>query len=364
MRKEELSTEFSPTYVSPPGETIEDLLDDAAMTQADLAKRLGVSTKHLNQVVKGVAPISADLALGLEMVFDVPADFWMTREAIYRTRLAKQRQTVNLEEAAAWANRFPLREMKKRGLIPTGAGQAELTEALLKFLGVAGPDQWSPPAVAYRKSAKLESDSYALSAWLRLGEIEAQKQSGSASPFDAERFRAVLDGARGWTRLPPPEWQPKLAEACATAGVIVVIAEHFKDAKVNGATRWLTPDKALIQLSLRYRWEDVFWFTFFHEAGHVLKHRKKALFIETDRKPERSADPELARAEAEADRFAANTLIPTSRAAELTTLRVTDIPGFAAEIGVSPAIVVGRMHHDRLLPFNRGNHLRERFVFA
>jgi len=355
--------EFSPDYIPPPGETISDLLEEHEMTQTELASRLGVSLKHLNQVVKGNASISAELALGLERVFAAPADFWLTREAIFRAHEARLEEEPDLKKAIGWAECFPIKELQKRELLPRGVRDEQLVAALLKFLGIASPKQWTSPAVAYRKSQRLESDEYALATWLRIGEIEAK--GIDCEPFSADRFRDALEQARGLTRLSPADWQEKLVELCAEAGVAVVIIEHFKASRVNGATRWLSPGKALIQLSIRYRWEDIFWFTFFHEAGHVLLHQKKEVFVEPEKrlKPD-SVDPKLFELESEADRFAAKMLIPTRFEPRLPTMPVDEIPTFAEHLGIGPAIVVGRLQHDGFLRYNQGNHLRQLLKFV
>ena len=83
----------------------------------------------------------------------------------------------------------------------------------------------------------------------------------------------------------------------------------MKGARASGASRWVSPSKAIIQLSLRYRWEDHFWFSFFHEGAHVYLHGKRQAFIDlpTAREDGGVADGEL---EAEANRFAADILIP------------------------------------------------------
>jgi HTH-type transcriptional regulator/antitoxin HigA len=355
--------EFSPDYIPPPGETIADLLEDQAMTQTELADRLGVSLKHLNQVIKGNASISAELALGLERVFSVPAHFWLSREAIFRAHKVRMDESPNLKKALDWAERFPLKELQKRELIPRGLGDEDLVVALLQFLGIASPRQWKSPVVAYRKSQRLESDDYALAAWLRAGELEAKDIA--CDQFSAESFRDVLEQVRGLTRLPATEWQTKLADLCASAGVAVAIVEHFKAARVNGATRWLSPNKALIQLSIRYRWEDIFWFTFFHEAGHVLLHQKKEVFVELDKRPSaKSADPKLLALEGEADRFAARILIPQRFESRLPTMQISDVPTFAEHLGIAPAVVIGRLQHEGFIHFNQGNQLRRRLQFV
>jgi HTH-type transcriptional regulator / antitoxin HigA len=354
---------FQPDFVSPPGETVADLLEQAAMTQTELAQRLGVSLKHTNQVVKGAASISAELALGLEKVFGVSADFWLNRESLYRAEIARREEARELTSALAWAKSFPINELRLRGLISSTGEGAELVGDLLRFFGVASPKIWADPVAAYRKSLRFESDPKALATWLRAGELEAA--TIDSEPFDSDRFQEALQEVRMLTRLKPSEWQPKLVRICATAGVAVVILDTFHGARANGATRWLSPTKALIQMSLRYRWEDIFWFSFFHEAAHILLHRKKHIFVEgVDASGGQGKDPRSHAWEKEADRFAARILIPPEHEVELRRLTLTDIPEFAERLGIAPGIVVGRLQHERLIPNHRGNELRHRLAFS
>lgn len=355
------TTPFLPDWASPPGDTLAELLDERSMTQTELAERLGVSLKHVNRVIKGAASISAELALGLEKVFGASAAFWMTREAHYQADKARLEQRRDFAGALDWARQFPLAELRKRGLISRVHDGPELVEQLVGFLGVAHPAQWRDPQVAYRKSQKFESDSFALSAWLREGELQAAEIA--CAPYNEDALLDALQDVRSLTRLSPEKWWPALQERCATAGVAVVVIDTYEGARANGATRWLSPDKALIQLSLRYRWEDIFWFTFFHEAGHVALHRKKELFVEVGPNA-RSTDPQEQQLESEADRFASRTLIPPPHDRRLATLTLDEVPSLAQALDVAPAIVVGRLHHDGVLPWNQGNHHRRRLKFA
>lgn len=355
------TTPFLPDWASPPGDTLADLLEERSMTQTELAERLGVSLKHVNRVIKGAASVSAELALGLEKVFGASAGFWMTREAQYQADKARLEQRREFAGALDWAKSFPLAELRRRGLLPRGGEGPELVEHVLAFLGIAHPDQWRDPQVAYRKSQKFESDEFALSAWLREGEIQATEIM--CAPYDEGEFLDALQDIRGLTRLSPDKWWPALQERCAAAGVAVVVVDTYKGAKANGATRWLAPDKALIQLSLRYGWEDVFWFSFFHEAGHVVLHRKKDVFVELNAK-DQSIDPAEQELEKQADRFASRTLIPPPHDRRLVTLTLAEVPAFARTLGIAPAIVVGRLQHDGALPWSKGNHHRRRLKFV
>ena len=138
-----------------------------------------------------------------------------------------------------------------------------------------------------------------------------------------------------------------MTDLCASIGIAVVIVKELPRCRVNGATRWISPDKAMIALSLRHRRNDIFWFTLFHELCHLLRHSKRETFIDGTG----TIDAEL---EAEADAFASRVLIPPDAAHRLPLLdTLQDVQSFARELGVADAIVVGRMQHDRLIPHNQ-----------
>lgn len=353
---------FHPSYISPPGETIADLLDEREMTQTELAKRLGVTLKHVNQVVNGGASISADLALGLEKVFGAPAHFWLNRESLYQADIARRNEEKELASHIDWAKAFPITDLKKAGFVSKEAKAVELVQELLRFLGVASPALWESRAAAYRRSQHYKSDQPALDAWLRVGELRAA--TIECKPYDSEHFLEALRQARTLTNEHPRVWQPQITSALANAGVALVIVDTFQNARAHGATRWLRPHKALIQLSLRYHWEDVFWFSFFHEAAHILLHRKKGIFVDGLELTQSAALEDDMRLEEEANRWAANFLIPAEYEPRLFSLHPSDIHDFANELGITPAIVVGRLQHEGLIHFSESKKWKRQLHFV
>jgi addiction module HigA family antidote len=354
-----LTNEYAPDRVSPPGETLAETLAALEMTQAELATRLGRPKKTVNEIVKGKAAIEPDTALQLEAVLGVPAGFWMAREGRYRESLARQTRRQALEGGIEWARRFPFAQMVKLDWVPE-TNRAARVDALLRFFGVASPAAWAEVwrrcDVAFRRSLKRHGKEAAVAAWLRQGEIVAARCD--CAPFDAARLRAVLDEARLLTGEEPAVFQPRLKAAFASAGVALVWLPELKGATISGATRWLTDEKALVQVSLRYKSDDQLFFSLFHEAAHVLLHRKSMAFLEGigDDTPE----------EREADRFAANHLIPPRAYEALLSgpLTFKAIATLADDLGIAPGIVVGRLQHDKHLPFNRGNELKRRLTWA
>ena len=349
---------FTPDYAVPPGETLLETLQTLGMSQAELANRTGRPLKTINEIIKGKAAITPETALQLERVLGVPARFWNNLERNYRDALARIKEQKRLPAGQVWLKKIPVRALVKAGVVPDLPDKKALLVEVLNFFGVGSPAAWgrlwTTQQAAYRKSPAFRSTPGAVAAWLRMGELGAQKIQ--CAPFDRARFRATLARIRELTMKPPDTFQPLLIQLCADAGVAVVFVSELPGTHVSGATRWLTPKKALIQLSLRYKTDDHLWFTIFHEAGHILLHGKRRVFLEDSRTTNAL--------EKEANAFAANTLIPSAALREFQRRRDTSkaaIRRLAEGLGISPGIAVGRLQHEGMLPYSHCNDLKRRF---
>ncbi len=356
---ERLENQYMPDYVTPPGETLQEILDTIGMSKAELADRVGKTPKTIGEIIKHGAPITPATAMELEKALGTPASFWNNRERRYRESVARQHERKRLKKEVDWLKTLPVREMTKVGWIKKFDDRIEQLDEVLRFFGMASSKQWKTlwlsSAPSFRQSKAFAGKPESCSVWLRKGELEAQQID--CEPFNKKRFRLALNAIRLLTRTEPEQFQTKTVQKCAEAGVAVVFVPPIKGAPVYGATRWLTSDKALIQLSLRGKFEDILWFTFLHEAGHILLHGKKEVFIEDNHNQTTK--------EVQADRFAANFLIPNSSWQRFVSTgnyqRATEVRGFAALLEISPAVVVGRLQHEKLLPYSHLNELRRRF---
>jgi len=135
--------EYEPDHVSPPGETLRDVLDSLRMTQASLARRMGRPVKTINEIVKAKTGITPDTALQLEKVVGVPAHFWNARERHYREFLAEAEERKRMRRSLGWLRTIPVHEMTKLGWIEKRREKEDQFLELLKFYGVAGPEQWA-----------------------------------------------------------------------------------------------------------------------------------------------------------------------------------------------------------------------------
>ena len=351
---------LEPAELVPPGETLAEWLDREAMTQAEFAKRTSLTPKHINQVVKGSVGISPEVALAFERVTSIPARYWTQLDANYQTAKQRVLEAEALRKRVDLVHRFPVKELERRGCIERKTSKIGTVRELLRFFAVADPDAleevWLRPAL-YRRSTAFEVDEGALASWLRLAELEASKVK--TTPFDVAACRAAVKDMRALSALPGIEWLEPLKRLSASVGIALIVLKELPKCRVNGATRWLSPEKAMIALSLRHRRNDIFWFTLFHELCHVLRHSKKETFVD-------AKGSGIARElEDEADSFASRVLIPSQLVGDLRDLsNAADVVAFADAIGVAPGIVVGRMHHEELIPHSKWTDLIVRYRFA
>ncbi|TKA00495.1 HigA family addiction module antitoxin [Actinacidiphila oryziradicis] len=354
--------EYAPQTVSPPGETLKETLEELGISQADLARHTGLSTKHVNQIVQGTAALSPETALLLERTTGVPATVWNTLEAAWRTQLVRQAEHEALTDQIGWLDKFPLADLVARGVLPDRGKTVANLRQLLDFFGVASPavaeDLWSGYSTAFRRSTTTPPNEYATYAWLRLGVLEARRRP--CMPYQREALHDLLPELRALSSQEPELWLTRLPALCATAGVAVIFSPAFKNTSLSGATRWLSPDKVMIALTDRHKKDDRFWFTVFHEVGHVLLHGKRLTFLDDD--PFNGTST----AEEEANAFASQILIPPAHAPAYETLRrrprpFTNIQRFAEQAGIAPGIVVGRLQYDKALDWSEGNKLKRGF---
>jgi addiction module HigA family antidote len=355
-----IQNQFVPDYVVSPGDILEETLEAQGLSKSEFAKRAGLSPKTVSLIIAGHAPVTPDNAIVFERVLGVSAQVWNNLESEYRLFVARQKAAATLEDAVAWSKGFPLKELAKRGVLKEGLSAAQKAGALLNFFRVKDPAAWETQygnmQAAFYKSAAFKSNYNSVVTWLRLAELRAE--SIKTDPFDPKMFKDALKQIRSLTAEEPSVFEPQMKELCRQAGVALVFVSELPKTRLSGATCWLSPDKAMIALSLRHKSNDHLWFSFFHEAGHILKHGKKDVYIDEGVLGHTEQ-------EQEASQFASELLIPDSQYNEFvqTHLKFTPyiVKQFAQEIGIAPGIVVGRLQHDKKVNFSWLNDLKIRF---
>lgn len=350
-----MSTKFD--YVVTTGDFISEWIEDEGINAAELGRRLGVTSKHVSELLDGKAPLSHQLAIALERVTGVPARLWSLYESGYRSALAREVTQEDLAVEYVQAKEFPLTYLRKFGFITANSrDHAGTVDQLLRILRVASFDAfwatWTHGSVAYRRSAVGRVDFPALSVWLALAE-QHNDQLHSVPNFDRAGLQGLIPVLRGLTRGNLMETIHEAQAKLHSVGVVLCFIPPVPGLGIHGATRWLngTP---VIQLSGLWQDDDQLWFTLFHEIGHVLLHGDKGLYLN-------SAGTA---AEHEADTYASEILIPSEWQVRLPRKRnVAAVKKLAGELGIAPSIVLAHTQR-HTSDFAWGQGLRQKFEWV
>lgn len=355
--------QYKPDYSVPPGWILEEYLETLGISHAEFARRCGRSPKLISEIISGKASLEPKTALQFEKVLDLDASIWLGIESNYRLHQARKAEEEIAKEYSEWAKSFPIRELVNRGDIQKPESNTDAVSKLLAFFGVASIDAWTTRYaavnVAYRHSKSFESNEKALVTWLRIGALEAERQE--CENYNESHFKDAVGEIRGLTREPIEKALQHAIKLCNQAGVALVLVRPFPRTALSGAARWLSPRKAVIQLSARHKSDDHLWFSFYHEAAHILLHSKKEIFV--DANGNGNAD-----IEENADNWASKTLIPRTEWARFVTVSSFTkkaVETFAEEQGIAPGIVVGMLQHEEFLPWgSRLNDLKVRLEWT
>ncbi|SHF12159.1 HTH-type transcriptional regulator / antitoxin HigA [Tissierella praeacuta DSM 18095] len=359
MIKEKI--EYIASIAVPPGETLKEQIDSMGMTQVELAKRTGLTTKHINEIIKGKSPITQETSLKLEYVLGIPASFWNNLEANYQETKARIKAREEINNEMVIAREVPYPEIAKLGWIPSTRDIEEKVMNLRTFFGVASLNllpETIKGAFAFRISEKYEASNYSLATWLRKGEIEAERIA--TETFNKSKLKKLIPKFRELTLEAPDVFYPKMVELCASCGIALVLVPHISKTYACGATNWVKSDRAIVQLSVRGARADIFWFTFFHEIAHIILHDRKEFHLQESKSGVCIED--------EADNQAGNWLIPPEEYGKFVSTASyshrENILLFAEQIDIHPCIVVGRLLHDKKIEYHQYNDLRPSFVIV
>lgn len=361
----------NPDYSVHPGEYLEEVLESRGIKKREAADRLSISVKTISQIINKKAYITPDMAIQFERVLGISANIWNNMSSDYRLHEARFNENTRLEKDVSWITQFPIKDLRARKFLPDTGNKEELLDGLLAFFGVSGPDAWEKyykkffASVCCKKSGAYEDNLPHLASWIREGEIKAQ--SIATGTYSKKKFREQLDKIRQLTVEPVETFELKLVSLCAEAGVAVVFVPECEKTHVWGITRWLNSKKAMIILSLRGKTNDHFWFSFFHEAGHILLDGKKFIFVENNKRNNKEK-VKIPKEEERANEFAGNILIPQDEYDKFVfnTFKFSaySIEEFAKKINIHKGIVVGRLQHDGLIRYYQFKDFLERFEFV
>jgi HTH-type transcriptional regulator/antitoxin HigA len=358
MRTDNYVTNYAPH----PGLTLAENLEKLNMSQSELAKRIGRPEKTISEIVKGITAITPETALQLERALNISAGIWNKLEVNYQENKARIESRKKLQGEVSLAENYPYKEMALLKWVKETKDKIERVEELLKFFGVNSLGLVSKviipntnPQIAFRKHKAKTISQESLAAWIRKGELEGVNVQ--TKEFDEYKLKELLTEIKKLTfEKDFDKLLIQLKEKFAECGIALIYVHDLSNTYVCGSTRWISPNKALIQLSLRGKYSDIMWFTLFHELGHILLHGKRERFIDVDEEYKTESV-----SESQADNFASEQLIPDRLLSTLMQMDETHIKNFAQRLEIHPGIVVGRLHHKKYLEPHMNNDLRFKF---
>lgn len=333
----EASFDFAPNV----GRILQRELDERSVSQAQLAARTGLSTKHVNLMIKGTAPLSADVAVTLEEILGLPAEMWLRLEAARQARQARAERHDALAGFADWASTFPRQLLIDLKVIDRRDNGSTLAGKLLSFFEVASPTAyrktWLEPQASYKRSQKHAIDPDLTALWLRLAETQAAPLIAKAPRHDSAKLRDIAAELPRLTTHEPGHAFREAQQQLLDAGVALVFVAEIPGTRISGVSRWIngTP---MIAVTSRYRALDSLWFALLHEIAHVLLHPKRSTFVDGPR-----ADDDADAQETMANKFAEDILIPPAYRGTLASATTkADIRAIADQLRVSPSLVAGQ----------------------
>lgn len=359
-----MMTNFISDLAIHPGEYLDEVLTNINMSQKELSQRLGRPAQTINEIIKGKKSITPDTAVELEEVLKIPSHIWLGLETEYQNALAKQKEQEKIEAEISKIALFPYLDLVKCGFCKKTKNAFEKVVELRKFFSVSRLDNIKKLSL-YQPAFRVSNNhsnvtqeaiiSLIQASLLKSNEIKTQAFNKTKLNNNLKKIKRTI--AQKDTNIAINE----IVEILASCGVAFVLLPTFKNTKIHGATFWVNGEKAILAMSLRGAYSDIFWFGFFHEIGHILLHEKREIFLEGE-------TDKLSSQEQEADSFSSSFLIPNEKYKSFvnnSNFSVSNIKNFAKQNDILPSIIIGRLMHDGYVKYSDYwlNKLRDKYVF-
>ncbi len=338
-----------------PGYYIKEIIDESGLTQADFARRLGTTPKNISVLIKGDQALSVDIANKLSRMLGTSISYWMNLQLAYDELnaefmrlqdLEKERETFKMIDYGYFRDNMGFPDLPRK--------VDEQIDRVRKFLEVASLTvlEEKDLAVDFRSYKEDLSRSNIINSNVMLQIAINETLEAKIPQYDKKKFENCLDYVLQLTKK-HDAFLPETKEVLGEAGVYLAVLPNMKNSGISGATKRVN-GKVMIFVNDRRHYEDTFWFTLFHEIGHVLNGNLGA----------------TSEREAEADEFARRKLIPEDKyidfVANCDSFNERNIKKFADSIDRDPGIVLGRLlieHKVAYSDIRLCNRLRHTFEY-
>ena len=337
--------EYNDTIAFHPGYYIKEIVEESGLTQEDFAKRLDTTPKNLSLLIRGEQSLSIDIAMKLSRMIGTSVNYWLNLQNAYDALIAEFRSERELAEERKVFEYFDYKFFRDNyGLPDLPRKKDEQIEEIRKFLNVATLTVLSKRdmAVSFRSSTEDLTEASTIKANVMVQIATNKALEVNAPKFNKKKFEEAAKYALTLTKN-HEEFYPLIKKAFWEAGVIFVILPNIAGSKTNGATKKVG-DNIMLMVNDRRLNADSFWFTLFHEIGHIINGDYGISF-----------EKETGVQEDAANKFAEDSLIPSEQYQEFIECAQFDLQSirqFANTIDRDPGIVLGRLQNDKKVDFN------------
>lgn len=350
MVKDQKTIGLSPDLIIHPGETLAEVLEDRGMSQKELATRTGMTEKHISTVVKCHKNISVAFARKLEYALGIDANFWINLQSNYDRELLEYEEVNNITQDEIEILK-PLKDIilyfyENKKLDET-SNKAEIVLKLRKLFAVSNltaiPNITYNAAYRVQLSTNIRVNTYVLYAWQTICEMETSAIE-VAEDLNIDLLKNYIPKIKELMFEDVNAVKEELISIFSECGIAFNIVKNFKGAPVQGFIKKTDRDKMILCLTLRQSRADKFWFTLFHEIGHIINGDVQQRFVDF-----KSIQSDI---EAKANLFASETLMDSAEYKSFVTnndFSMGAINDFARRQSVKDYIVIGRLQHDKVI---------------
>lgn len=344
-----------------PGLTLKEVLEDRNIDQKYLAACTSVSPKHVSEIISGKKDISISYAKKLEYALGIESSFWINLQSTYDKELYEYEEINQIKEEEfkiLKQLKEVVKEFEKMQLIDLNEPRYIQVLQLRGLLSIS--NLCDIPKASYAAAYKIKNNvnPYVLFAWQKLCEIRNKNVINNINKLSVEKLIDKLEDIKKTMLLEVNDMRDELIKIFAECGIIFDIVPNFVGAPVQGYIKQMLDDRLLLCLTIRGKFADIFWFSLFHEIGHIVHGDTKNIFIDFD-----NSNEDI---EALADQYAKNALINNDSFNDFLQtdyLDLTNIKKFAKRNNVDSTIVIGRLLKEDRADYSIFGKLRKKYVW-
>src|SRR5258705_2125413 len=178
----------APAEVFPPGEFLADELEARGWTQTEFAEIIVRPQKLVNDIINAKRSVTPETAADFAAAFGTSAQFWMKLETAWQLSEVPPRDD-SIAPAAKLRERFPAREMCKRGWIKPGASADELEQSVLAFFDLTSVEDPIQFQHAARRNYKREVTAHQ---WAWIYRVNQLATALKVPPFSGATLRLKI----------------------------------------------------------------------------------------------------------------------------------------------------------------------------